>query len=137
MGSDSGLRRPPERSPALSATEETAVVAESESMVPRSGGGGRFRAVENCVDYRSYVFPLDTGITKATHCALQARLRALGKADEERLGVLYIRGYWGFLVFPPRGFPELRVSFYKETDESAERTILNTISEAFQHDFHT
>ena len=112
-------------------------MAKPESLALAHCDTVRFRVVENCVDYRSYVCPLDAEITTATHCALRARLMALGKADEERLGVLYIRGYWGFLVYPPRGFPELRVSFYKETEIAAERAILNAISEALQHDFHT
>lgn len=107
-------------------------MAEPVSTPGGKQGAIRFLPVENCVDYRSFVCPLATTITAAAHTALGARLATLGKAETERLGVIYIKGNWGFLVYPPRGFPELRVSFYKETDKATEQTILAAISEALQ-----
>lgn len=94
------------------------------------------RAVENCVDYRSYVYDLDADITPAAFLALRTRLSMLGTMDRERLGVAYIKEQWGFLVFPPRGFPELRVSFYKETDKTTELAIHDAISLALKQ-IHT
>ena len=92
----------------------------------------QYREVENCADYRSFVFPLNKAMTAAAHSVVCARLSELGTADKERLGVTYVRGAWGFLVLPPKGFPELRVSFYKETDTAVEQTILDAISKALQ-----
>lgn len=64
----------------------------------------------SCLDYQSFVFQL-------TPQSDVSRLCGLGRVERADLGVIYVRAEWGFLVLPPAGFPELRVSFYRQVGE--------------------
>ncbi len=89
-----------------------------------------YRRVGACLDYRAYVYPLARNATAESHRILCLQLAELGTAEPERLGVTYVRNRWGFLVLPPPGFPELKVSFFKGTDPATEATILQAIAQA-------
>ena len=66
--------------------------------------------VPSCLDYQSFVFRLNQQSDVS-------RLCILGRVERADLGVIYVRAEWGFLVLPPPGFPELRVSFYRQVEE--------------------
>ncbi len=91
----------------------------------------RFGPVESCVDYRSYVYNIDPDLSPAHYTASRQQLMTLGKADEERMGVVYVRGPWGFFVIPHYGYPTLRVSFYHDTTTPEINDILSMICTAF------
>jgi hypothetical protein len=90
-----------------------------------------FKRVENCLDYQSYVYTVDPGLTQAQFMASRRQLIKLGMADEERMGVIYVRGPWGFFVIPQHGYPTLRVSFFHDTPTTDIRGILSSIYKAF------
>ena len=92
----------------------------------------RFGPVESCVDYQSYVYRIDPGLTPGQYAASCRLLMALGKTDEERMGVVYVRGPWGFLVIPRHGYPTLRVSFYHDTPATEINNVLGLICAAFE-----
>ena len=92
----------------------------------------RFGPVESCVDYQSYVYHINPGLTPAQYTAARSLLMALGKADEERMGVVYVRGSWGFFVIPHHGYPTLRVSFYHDTPGTEINNVLSLICAAFE-----
>ena len=92
----------------------------------------RFGPVESCVDYQSYVYEIDPGLTRAHYMASRQRLMTLGKADEERMGVIYVRGPWGFFVIPHYGYPTLRASFYHDTPGTEINQVLSLICAAFE-----
>ncbi len=83
-----------------------------------------FRPVEACVDYRAYVVSLPKGTTPDIYAQWVSRLCGLGRVVEERLGVRYVKGPWGFLVVPPLGFPELKITFYHPTAQVDEAEVL-------------
>jgi len=86
--------------------------------------------VDSCTDYHTFVTPLDTAMESAAFNSLTERLRTLGVADQARMGVIYVRGPWGFLVIPSPGYPELRVSFYHDTSEHDMDDVLASIKAA-------
>lgn len=92
----------------------------------------RFGPVESCVDYQSYVYKIEPDLTQAQYMASQQLLMRLGKADEERMGVVYVRGPWGFFVIPHYGYPTLRVSFFHDTPDTEINHVLSLICAAFE-----
>lgn len=88
--------------------------------------------VESCVDYQSYVYRIDPDLTRAQYEVSCRRLMAIGNADEERMGVVYVRGSWGFFVIPNYGYPTLRASFYHDTPEAEINDVLSMICAAFE-----
>ena len=91
----------------------------------------RFTAVDSCVDYRSYVYHIDSDLSAEHYENVRRRLLKLGRSDEERMGVVYVRGPWGFFVVPHHGFPSLRVSFFHDTPENECHDVLRSISKVF------
>ena len=92
----------------------------------------RFGPVESCVDYQSYVYSIEPDLTLEQYLALRQRLTALGNAEEERMGVIYVRGPWGFFVIPHFGYPTLRVSFYHDTPHTEINVVLAMICTVFE-----
>jgi hypothetical protein len=92
----------------------------------------RFGPVESCLDYQSYVYNIDPDLSPALYAASCRQLMTLGRADEEKMGVVYVRGPWGFLVIPHFGYPKLRVSFYHDTPKKERSDILSLICAAFE-----
>ena len=92
----------------------------------------RFGPVESCVDYQSYVYTIDPTLTPEQFTASRELLIKLGKADKERMGVVYVRGPWGFFVIPHFGYPTLRVSFYHDTPAIEIDKMLSSIAAAFE-----
>jgi len=88
--------------------------------------------VDSCVDYQAYVYHIDTGLTPAQYSTSCQRLKALGNADEERMGVIYVRGPWGFFVIPQYGYPTIRVSFFFDTSRSEINDVLALLCAAFE-----
>lgn len=82
-------------------------------------GWQRHRA---CVDYRAWVLKLPR-LDPARWERWVEALAALGRAEPDATGVITVRGAWGFMLIPPRGFPELRLNIYKNTDHATERRI--------------
>lgn len=89
--------------------------------------------VNSCVDYRTFVAPLDTAMIPAVYNLLTEELLVLGVAEPERMGVTYVRGPWGFLVIPRAGFPELRISFYHDANEDELDAILASVRVALKN----
>ena len=48
------------------------------------------------------------------------------------MGVVYVRGPWGFFVIPPHGYPHLRISFFFDTPDREFNEVLTSISTAFE-----
>jgi hypothetical protein len=92
----------------------------------------RFGPVESCVDYQSYVYPIDPDLSPAQYLASRQRLMKLGRIDKEGMGVVYVRGSWGFFIIPHYGYPTLRVSFYHDTPPDEIGDILSSICTAFE-----
>lgn len=92
----------------------------------------RFGPVESCVDYQSYVLSIDPGLTTTEYSGISQRLSSLGKADAQRMGVIYVRGPWGFFVIPCHGYPTLRVSFFHDTPRAEIDSVLALICTAFE-----
>jgi hypothetical protein len=68
--------------------------------------------VSNCVDYVSFVRPLPD-VSPARWQGLVIELSRLGRCEIDGCGVITARGRWGFFLIPPRGFPEIKVCFYR------------------------
>lgn len=96
-----------------------------------------FRYVDSCIDYQTVVTPLDTSLTQVSYDILVKKLLLLGVADRERMGVTYVRGPWGFLVIPGRGFPELRISFFHDASEQEVNTVLVSIGKAIEESYRS
>jgi hypothetical protein len=92
----------------------------------------RFGAVESCVDYQSYVYHIDPELTPSQYSSSSQKLKTLGDADDERMGVLYVRGPWGFFVIPRYGYPTIRVSFYFDTPAQDINDVMALICAAFE-----
>ena len=92
----------------------------------------RFGRAESCLDYQSYVYTIDPDLSPARYVASRRQLMTLGRADEERMGVIYVRGPWGFFVIPRYGYPTLRVSFFHDTPTTEISDILSSICSAFE-----
>jgi len=103
-----------------------------------------FSPDKSCVDYRSYVYRIDPNIDEKNFVKLRESLSNLGTAERERMGVVYVRGPWGFFVIPSFGFPNLKVSFFHDTPEYECVEVMQTIGKIFlqpdlvneQGDFH-
>jgi hypothetical protein len=91
-----------------------------------------FGPVESCLDYQSYVYRIDPGLTPDQYATSCRHLSTIGEADEERMGVVYVRGPWGFFVIPHHGYPSLRVSFYHDTPDTEINSVLELICAAFK-----
>jgi len=92
----------------------------------------RFGPVESCLDYQSYVYRIDPCLTLEQYSESRRMLLTLGRAEEERMGVTYVRGPWGFFVIPQYGYPTLRVSFYHDTPNTEIKDVLDDICAAFE-----
>ena len=92
----------------------------------------RFGFVESCLDYRSYVYTIDPDLSPARYVTSRRQLMTLGRVDEERMGVVYVRGPWGFFVIPGHGYPKLRVSFFHDTPTTEINDVLSSICAAFE-----
>jgi len=68
-----------------------------------------------------------TDLKKSQHEVLFDSLKQLGKHKRERLCVTYVYASWGFLVIPPLGFLELKISFYHQTSGEEVKQILALI----------
>lgn len=76
-----------------------------------------YKKIPACVKYKSYVFPLGKNISQENYNVLKTFLKTLGQDEPEYLGVMRVRGDWGFLDYPSYGFIEFKVNFYKTTSE--------------------
>ena len=92
----------------------------------------RFGPVESCLDYRSYIYTIDPDLSPAWYAVPRRRLMSFGGAEEERMGVVYVRGPWGFFTIPHHGYPTLRVSFFHDTPTTEISDILSSICAAFE-----
>jgi len=90
-----------------------------------------FKKIDSCVDYHSYEFRISDHLTADEYAEIRRKLMALGKAEQERMGVIYVRGPWGFMVVPHFGFPALRVSFFHDTPQSECQAVLKNINAVF------
>ncbi|KOR29374.1 hypothetical protein TI04_08800 [Achromatium sp. WMS2] len=65
-----------------------------------------------CTDYKVYTGPWSE-ITSTQRMDIIAALAALGSMNvNDPCNVATLCATWGFLVIPPPGFPELKISFY-------------------------
>ncbi|MGD8569072.1 MAG: hypothetical protein PVJ39_13370 [Gammaproteobacteria bacterium] len=92
----------------------------------------RIGLVDSCLDYQSYVYNIDPALTRAQYEVSCRRLMAVGNVAEERMGVVYVRGFWGFFVIPCYGYPTLRASFFHDTPEAEINDVLSMICAAFE-----
>ena len=76
------------------------------------GEVGRWSPVPYCVDYYSFVRPLPA-VDEPRWQRLVDDLKRLGRCEANGCGVITARGRWGFFLIPPRGFPEIKVCFYR------------------------
>jgi len=91
-----------------------------------------FVPVESCVDYQTYSYKISPGLTQLQYDASRRILTTLGTADEQRMGVMYVRGPWGFFVIPHYGYPSLRISFFHDATETEINEVLSLIYTAFE-----
>lgn len=98
----------------------------------KGASGHGFRRTDSCVDYQSYLVPLDPGVSTSAYFAFRKRILALGTPEPERMGVTYVQGPWGFLAIPQAGFPELRVNFYHDTPIRDRDAVLTSIAVALR-----
>ena len=80
-----------------------------------------------CVDYRTWLLPLPS-IPAERWQAFVSELASLGRPEPDATGVTTVRGPWGFLLIPPRGFPELRLNCYKNLSADQENDLLTGIT---------
>jgi len=92
-----------------------------------------FVPVESCIDYQSYIYKINPGLTQDQYEVSRRILTTLGTADEQRMGVVYVRGPWGFLVIPHFGYPTMRISFFHDTAEAEINEVLSLIYAAFEN----
>ena len=90
-----------------------------------------FRNIESCLNYRAYIYDIDPELSPATYAAMCHELTRLGRAEKERMGVIYVHGPWGFFVIPKHGFPELRINFYHDIPISEIRDVMASICAIF------
>ncbi len=86
-----------------------------------------FQPVDSCLDYQSYSCALDPELPVSAFAEVRQLLRQLGTADQERMGVVYVRGPWGFFVIPGHGYPSLRASFFFDTPDDEIEKVLGEI----------
>ena len=99
---------------------------EAEAPAPRSVLG-EWREAGSCLDYQTWVIDLPDQIPAGRHAEMACRLRALGRLDQELLGVAYVRGDWGVLIVPPVGFPEIKIRIHHHVGEKRSKAILTSI----------
>lgn len=87
----------------------------------------RWQRHRACIDYRAWMLPLQDLEARAWPTLIEA-LAGLGQARPDPTGVVTVRGPWGFLLVPPRGFPELRLNCYKNISADRERDLLTDIA---------
>jgi hypothetical protein len=100
---------------------------DRESPRHRSHASAQWRRHRACVDYRAWLLPLPA-ISAERWPALVSALSALGRAEPDATGVTTVRGPWGFLIIPPKGFPELRLNCYKTLSADREKDLLTGIT---------
>jgi hypothetical protein len=108
------------------------MMPKTNRMPMRGTPKQHFGAVESCIDYHSYVYTIDPDLKQERYQATRLQLMKLGSVNEERMGVIYVRGPWGFYVIPQYGYPTLRVSFFHDTPTKEIDDILSLISAAFE-----
>ena len=108
------------------------VSRELSNVSEQRFGPEGFGLIESCLDYTSYIYTIDPELSPAQYRTSRRQLITLGRADEERMGVVYVRGPWGFFVIPQHGFPTLRVSFFHDTPSTEINDILLSICAAFE-----
>lgn len=106
----------------------------SRKIEPNSA---RVSRIESCLDYKAYSYALDPGISADDYQVKRQLLMALGNTIEEGMGVVYVRGPWGFLVIPQHGYPRLRISFFHDTPADEIQNMLNSITALFELDDRT
>lgn len=99
---------------------------ESDSR-HRADTSTRWRRHRACVDYRAWLLSLPD-IPAERWPGLVRALCALGEVQPDATGVTTVRGPWGFLIIPPRGFPELRLNCYKTLSADQENDLLTGIA---------
>ena len=87
------------------------------------------KAIGSCIDYKAYAFQLPRQTDLLAWKAVERQLMTLGKPEPLLTGVTRVTGSWGFLVVPPRDFPELKVNFYHQVKGVQQTHILRKISE--------
>jgi hypothetical protein len=112
---------------------EPPMIQQTRKAPMREASNQRFGPVESCVDYHSYVYSIDPDFNLERYQATRRQLIKLGSTNEERMGVIYVRGPWGFYVIPQYGYPTLRVSFYHDTPTEEINDMLSLICAAFEH----
>jgi hypothetical protein len=85
------------------------------------------KAIPACLDYQAYAFSVPSDLEPAAYQEINQALRQLGRLRHEMVGVGYVDADWGFLIIPPAGFPELKINFYRQTDEQKVELILLSI----------
>ena len=86
-----------------------------------------FRRIQSCLDYKAYVHDIKPELSPVQYEQSRCRLMTLGRADKERMGVVYVYGPWGFFVIPGHGYPDLRVNFYHDTSITEMNGIMASI----------
>lgn len=104
----------------------------NEEQTPRQLPKG-CKPVAACLDYRAFVLAFPKALSDAAYQRLLVELQSLGRSEPPRLGVFYIYSSWGFLVVPPPGFPELKVSFYNQTEPDRIAAILDQIASQLEN----
>jgi len=94
---------------------------------------GQFSSDSSCIDYRSFVYHIGPDISAARYEEIKNKLKNLGRAEDERMGVIYVRGPWGFFVIPHFGFSTLRISFFHDTSGSEQIEMMKAISAIFEN----
>lgn len=84
-----------------------------------------------CTDYRAWILPLPA-LTAESWASFITELSGFGHSERNATDVTTVRGEWGFLLIPPRGFPELRLSCYYGIAADTEKKLLNGILAALQ-----
>ena len=92
-----------------------------------------FVPVESCVDYQSYIYTINPDLTQIQYELSRRMLVSLGTADEQRMGVVYVRGPWGFFVIPHFGYPTLRISFFHDTTDTEINEVFLLVYAAFEN----
>lgn len=88
---------------------------------------GSCRKGAGCLDYRKFIFDIDSRPGGEDYQALNRSLLCLGELQSEHLGISRIGSDWGFLIAPPPGFPELSVSFFRHVDDQRISELLEQI----------
>jgi hypothetical protein len=107
---------------------------ESVLQKIESSKSSRINRIESCLDYQAFSYLLDPAMSAKTYQVKRQQLMTLGNTCEERMGVVYVRGPWGFFVIPDYGYPTLRISFFHDTPANEIQEKLKAISALFEYD---